>query len=887
MTELPTGTVTFLFTDIEASTALWEQHRDAMRQALVRHDALVEQIVAEHAGHVVRPRGEGDSRFAVFSRATDAVAAAACLQQALFAEPWPTHEPLRVRMALHTGEAELRDGDYYGSAVNRCARLRAVAHGGQTLVSLTTEQLVRGQLVSGGALHDLGEHRLKDLQHPERVFQLIIDGVSDEFPPLKALNLRPNNLPVQLTSFVGREQEVQALRARLRDPQVRLLTLTAAGGVGKTRLALQVAAELLDDFTDGVWFVDLAPLSDPVQVPSAIAQVLDIKESSGQALRESLKVSLGEKQVLLVLDNFEHVVAAAPLVSELLAAAPQMKALVTSQSLLHLYGEHQVPLPPLGHPDLDHVPSLDVLSTYTAVELFIQRARAVRPDFVLTSANASAIAGICARLDGVPLALELAAARVRIFPPQALLTRLDQRLATLTGGARDRPARHQSLRGTIDWSYNLLDPGEQRLFGRLGVFAGGCSVEAAEAVCGEPDSVLDDELVSLVDKSLVRQQERADGEPQFMMQESIREYALERLAASGEAAALRERHTRYYLAWLEAQQAQFPRAKQRVLVDKVTAETSNLAAALQWTVEQGEVELGLRLYDVMWSFWWVPNLRRVQEWWSHELIQRRTLLPPHLRAKTLARLGRVAWWRGQYAEAQAFLEEGLTLCRKQDDPADIAMTLIVLGDVHRDQGAYTLADQCYTEGLILYQVLGNKQAIAEVCHTRGELALLTGDYARVLVLEQASLMQFREVGEHWTIAAALLNQGFAAHHQGDTEHATQLFQESLMLSQAMENVGFMAVGLVGYAGVAAAQDQQDTRGNQAAERAAHLLGAEEACCELNGYHMVQAHRHEYERIKAIARTCLDETTWNAALAEGRAMTLEQAVAYALEEIPEA
>src|SRR5919202_1105684 len=390
MAELPTGTVTFLFTDIAGSTALWEQQPAAMRHALARHDVLVEEIVAKHAGLVVLPRGEGDGGFAVFARATDAVAAAAALQQALYAEPWPTPTPLRVRMALHTGEADLRAGDYYGTAVNRCARLRAVAYGGQTLLSQATSDLVREHPLAGIELRDLGMHRLKDLQQPEHVFQLVAPGLAAEFPPLATLDARLTNLPVQPTPFIGRERDVAAVRQRLLDPTVRLLTLTGPGGTGKTRLALQVAAELLDAFADGVFFVNLAPLADPALVAPTIAQPLEVMELGGQPLLERLKTALHDRQRLLLLDNFEQVVEAAPLLAELVAAAPQLKLLVTSRAVLHLAAEHAYPVPPLDLPDPRHLPDLTQLSQYAAVALFIQRAQASQPDFRVTNVTAPA-----------------------------------------------------------------------------------------------------------------------------------------------------------------------------------------------------------------------------------------------------------------------------------------------------------------------------------------------------------------------------------------------------------------------------------------------------------------------------------------------------------------
>ncbi|MDQ4075234.1 MAG: adenylate/guanylate cyclase domain-containing protein, partial [Chloroflexota bacterium] len=493
MSTLPTGTVTFFFTDVAGSTALWDQDPAGMREAMRRHDALVEAMVVAHGGQVVRPRGEGDSRFAVFVHASDAVAAASALQQALHAEPWPLSAPLRVRLALHSGEADLRAGDYYGSEVNRCARLRSLAHPGQALLSLTTAQLARDSLPEGVILKDLGVHRLRDLSQPEHVFQLIVPGLEEDFPPLLSLASRPNNLPVLPTSLIGREQEVATLTSWLAGEDVRLVTVTGPGGMGKTRLSMQVAAELLDNFPDGVFFVALAPISDPVLVLPTIAQTLHLQEQGTEPLLATLKAYLRDKQLLLLLDNFEQVVEAAPLVAELLATASRLKVLVTSREGLQLRGERRFPLPPLALPDLPSHSCTSrelvvTLSESAAVTLFVERAQAAKPTFTLTPDNALAVVDICRHLDGLPLAIELAAARIKLFTPQALLVRLTATtggaLQLLRGGARDLPTRHQTLRDTIAWSYHLLHPAEQALFRRLAVFASGFTLEAAEAVYG-------------------------------------------------------------------------------------------------------------------------------------------------------------------------------------------------------------------------------------------------------------------------------------------------------------------------------------------------------------------------------------------------------------------
>ncbi len=475
MAELPGGTVTFLFTDIEGSTVRWERHPTAMRDALTRHDALLSGGITAHGGVVVTERGEGDSFFTLFARPSDALVAACALQRALAEEPWPAEVvPLRVRMALHTGEVESREGsDYRGAAVNRCARLRAVAHGGQLLLSAATYELVRDAVPDGVSLRDLGDHRLKDLTRSEHIFQAVIPGLPTDFPPLPTLDRQRHNLPVQPTVLIGREREVAMVQERLLEPATRLLTLTGPGGTGKTRLALQVAAEALDAWRDGVFFVNLAPISDPALVVPTIAQTLGVSEAGSQPLSVTLHAFLRDKQMLLVLDNCERVLDAAPEVTNVLTACTGVRVLATSQATLGLRGERVYPVPPLTVPDMALLPSLETLTQYDAVRLFIARAQDVHPVFAVTNETAPAVAEICVRLDGLPLALELAAARVRLLPPHALLARLSDRLTLLTGGARDLPARQRTLRATIDWSYNLLNAEEQALFARLSVFVGG------------------------------------------------------------------------------------------------------------------------------------------------------------------------------------------------------------------------------------------------------------------------------------------------------------------------------------------------------------------------------------------------------------------------------
>ncbi len=526
---LPTGTVTLLFSDIEGSTRLLQQMGARYADVLASCRHLLRAAFQEWKGYEVDTQGDGF--FAAFARASDAVSAAVAAQRAYASHSWPDGVTVRVRMGLHSGEPSRTAEGYVGLDVHRAARIMGVGHGGQVLLSHTTHDLVEHSLPEGVSLRELGEHRLKDLQHPSRLFQLVIAGLPGDFPPLKTLDSHPNNLPVQLTRFIGRGQEVTAVQHLLHREGVRLVTLTGPGGTGKTRLGLQVAAELSGCFAEGVFFVNLAPISDPELVVPTIAQTLDIKETADQSLLDLVKAFLRERQVLLVLDNFEQVVSAAVQVAELLAACPKLKVVVTSRAVLHVRGEQEYAVPPLALPDPKRLPDLVALAQYEAVALFIQRAQAVKPEFQVTNANAPAVAEICTRLDGLPLAIELAAARSKVLPPQALLARLRQRLAVLTSEARDVPARQQTLRSTIEWSYQLLDAEEQRLFRQLCIFVGGCTLQAAEAVCVTPGdgdttrSVLDG-VSSLIDKSLLRQSEQEGEEPRLVMLETIREYGL-------------------------------------------------------------------------------------------------------------------------------------------------------------------------------------------------------------------------------------------------------------------------------------------------------------------------------------------------------------------------
>jgi predicted ATPase/class 3 adenylate cyclase len=675
----PTGTLTFLFTDIEGSTKMWERSPHAMQAALARHDELLKSSIEDHGGYVFKT--VGDAFCCAFLTAPDALEAALEIERMLFDEEWQETDPLRVRIALHTGAAEERDGDYFGPPVNRVARLMSAAHGAQVLLSLATHEMVRDQLPAGMSLTDLGEHRLKDLFRPERVFQLIAPGLPSEFPPLRTLDAYRNNLPLQPTPLVGREKEVSEVCDLLRGEATRLLTLTGPGGIGKTRVALQAAADLLDDFTDGDFFVPLATLTEAELFLPALAETLGVKETGEQPLDETLKDYLGERRMLLVLDNFEQVLEAAPAVSELLSAAAGLKVLVTSRTPLRLYGEKEYAVPPLSVPDVRHLPDLKTLSQYEAVRLFIERAKSAKVDFEVTDDSAPAVAEICVRLDGLPLAIELAAARIKMLPPKAMLKRLGSRLKLLTGGARDLPERQRTLRATIEWSFALLEEGEQVLFARLAVFSGGRTLEAIEAICdaeGDLSAEAFEGVSSLVAMSLIRQEEGPGGEPRFVMLETVHEFAREKLQESAEAEEIKRLHAQYFLTLAEEAYPELKGADQLEWLERLEAEQDNIRVAFSWALERKEVEVALRMGGSLSWFWWVRDYYSEGRRWLEEALAMDVRGSPEVRAMALAGAGGLAWQQGELDRAQEACEEGLELLEHEEREASEAKLWLLL-----------------------------------------------------------------------------------------------------------------------------------------------------------------------------------------------------------------
>ena len=781
--------------------------------------------------------------------------------------------------------------------------------------------------------------------------------------------LRRSSTPRALTPLVGREQEVARVRHHLLCPEVRLVTLTGPGGTGKTRLAMQVATEAVADFPDGVYFVDLAPVSDPAFVASTIASTLGVNEAGGRPLVKTLSTYLAERHLLLVLDNFEQVVEAAALLTALLTAGPSVKMLVTSRELLRVSGEHHIPVPPLAVPDAHHRAPLETLQQAPAMVLFVQRAQAVRPDFRLMEATAEVVAAICTRLDGLPLAIELAAARSTMLPPQAILARLDHPLALLTSGSRDLPARQRTLRDTIAWSYRLLTPGEQGLFARLGVFRGGWTLAAAEAVCNAasdlPLDVLEG-LQSLIDKNMVRPIGGANDELRFRMLETLREYALECLAVRGETEYAGACHARFYVTWAEAAEAALSGAGQVAWLDQLEVEHDNLRAALGWSMAAQHAEAqptGLRMAGALGQFWELRGYWSEGRAWLTQALdscQGELATGPltRARAKALYAIGSIAKRQGDYIVAQArlaesrdlyqtcgdtrgaayaliglgevtwvqsglqtgraqleqsvaifrdlddqrgqglallnlgdlvnrqgesllgraYLEEALALWRRQEDPWGIAQTLVNLAWAVLEQGDGPEAQALLEESLARWREIGDKRGVAWTLNDLGEFARWRGDYQQALPLYEAAMAGFREVDSKPGLLCAFNNLGYIALHQGELKQASTRFVDGLTLGEKLGDKVGVGVCLVGLAVISA----RDTQSPADSYDIVRLLGAAESLLGPLPERLVPPDRKEYERAIGVLRSSIDEDMYRTAWVEGRAMSLEQAAAYAFE-----
>lgn len=918
--------VTFLLTDVEGSTRLWEQDPETMAAALEAHEALAEALVSQHGGTLVKQRGEGDSLFAVFPNAPDAVAAALALQLAftneergrMKDEPHSSHPALhpscfrllpflKVRMALHTGVALQRGGDYFGLAVNRCARLRASAHGGQILLSGSTEEAVRGHMPAGACLQDLGEHRLRDLARPERIFQLTHPDLPTGFPSLQALRARPNNLPQPVTRFLGRQEELAAVEGLLET--ARLVTITGAGGTGKTRFALHVAESQLERHLDGVWLVEFDSLVDPALVPRAVAAAVGAREqeradaSAAQApppVPDRLADHLGEMQVLIVLDNCEHLLAACGDVAQaLLRACPGVTLLATSQEPLGIAGERVCRLPPLPVPD--ETTSPEAIVRCESMQLFLDRAAAAAGELELSERNLGAVARICRSLEGMPLAIELAAPLTAVLSLTEIEARLDDRFRLLTRGRRGAAPRHRSLAAALAWSYDLLSEPHQRLLRRLSAFAGGWTLPAAEAVAAErgeagalespsarstPSTPAPDPaappvlelLAGLVEKSLVVAEERG-GRLRYRLLETIRQYAAQRLVESGEADDVRRRHRDYFVQLAETAEPELTGPAQAEWLDQLDFEQENLRLAMESALNDPQSgDAGLRLTASLWRFWYVrgcPGLGLSAVEKALARTDRQSPGDPALRARALNGAGNLYAYLADYERARRMHVECLALRRELGDRRGAAGSLNNLALLAHEQGDYAAASACLEESLVTYRQLDDLPGLAQALNNLGGIAIEQGDHAGAASRLEQSLAIYREMGDRWALATTLCNLGVLRCRQGQHGEAGPLFAESLRIRRDLRDLTEAALSLIGLSDVAARTGRP--------ARAARLLSAAEASRSEAERPVLPSERTEMEEAIGDLRRALGETEFDAAWAAGRALTLLEAVEYALSE----
>ena len=796
------------------------------------HRRLISGAVEAGGGRVFG--SEGDALFAAFLSATAAIGAALAAQRALTAHAWPAGGEIRVRMGVHSGEAIQTGTDYVGLALHQAARISAAGHGGQILVSEAARRLA-ATLPDGLVLRDLGERRLKDLASPERLYQVIGDGLADEFPPLRTLDTKANNLPVQLTSFVGRD-ELAAARAALAG--TRLLTLTGPGGTGKTRLALQLAAEASDDFPDGVYFVALDSVRDASLVPSAVASTIGLAVGGSDPL-DTLATLLREKRVLIVLDNFEQIVDAAPDVARLLREAPDLKIIVTTRIVLRVSGEQEFPVPPLGMPPASSTElTAAEAGRYEAVRLFAERAMAVQPSFALTDANAPVVVEIVKRLDGLPLAIELAAARTRVLDVSAIRARLGQHLSLLTGGARDVPERQQTLRGAIDWSYDLLEAPDRRLFERFSVHAGGAFLTQADDVCGPPaelgEEVLDG-LSSLAEKSLVKAGLNGSEDPRFAMLVTIRDYAHERLASGPEYEELARRHAHTYLALVERLAPEMIGRKAREVTDRLESDHDNLRAALDWAVQRGEVEFALRFVIAVWRLWQTRGH-------INEARARVDLIlalpgvadqPAGLVSRALAAAGGVTYWQGDNRATHVYYTRALEMARETADRLLVAESLYNLGfapidDPRPTQEALGIGQALIEESLALYREAGDTKGIADANWALSiGVAAAGGDIAEAIGHGEEALALYRQLDNPFGTGWASYMIGSLRVRVDPPEVVEPYFREALTIfAQARDQSGILLL-LAAYSILAdrAGQSDRFTRLGGAIERLRSESGA--------------------------------------------------------------
>ena len=915
---LPAGTVTFLFTDIQGSTQLWEKYPQEMRPALAQHDAILHDGITSNNGHIIKTTGDGVH--AVFEKAVDAVYATLVIQRTIatctfFNDPGAT---LNIRMGLYTGEAELRDGDYYGQVLNRAARIMEVAYGGQVLLSAITAALVRDHLDLDMNLLDLGEHRLKNLDRSEHIFQLESPDLPSGFPPLKSLGILSNNLPVQLTSFIGRERELAEAEQRI--GHARLLTLIGPGGTGKTRLSLQLGANLFPEFKDGVWLVELAPLTHPSIVLQTIASVLNVREQPGMPLKGLVIDFLRAKHLLLILDNCEHLIdICAQIAEEFLHHAQNIKIIASSREALGISGETVYRVPSLSLPGQTPV-TCEMVAGFESIQLFVERAMAASPNFRLTDENASSVAQVCQRLDGIPLAIELAASRLRLFSVEQIAVRLDDRFKLLTGGSRTALPRQQTLRALIDWSYDILPSEEQALFRRLSVFAGGWTYEVGEAVCGDQNFM--DNLSQLINKSLVVLDE--DNGNRYRLLETIRQYARDKLLDFGEGRQFRDRHLEYFLLFAETAGQNILGVEALGWAKKLQAEHDNIRAALEWCLSE-DVESALRIVGALPYFWITQGYAVEGRRWALDVLEKSKAYPEqdkqltveqiNTRANAYLSLCIIATDLGDNEVVLTTASESVAFARRTGEQRILAFALAYLASGNANLGK---ADEAFTiaqEALAVARGSGDEFALGFSLTTMGEVcAIAKQDYESALSYAEESIALTEKGGHRWGYSMTIFGLGFMAktlgkydhararfmaclpvfneigdkhrinmvqselahieREQGQYQQAIPMYRETIREWQRLGHRAAIAHQLECLAFIAKAQGQ--------VKRALRLLGAAEALREKINIAMTPPERVVYDREVTDLKANMDSNEFASPWAEGRAMSMEQAIQFAVE-----
>lgn len=862
----PSTITALLFSDIEGSTRLLQRLGEAYKAVLTDHFEIVVAAVQAAGGRIVNTMGDGV--FAVFASVPSAIRASVEAQRNLAAHNWPPSGAVRVRMGIHVGRFQPGDTEYIGLDVHRAARICSAAHGGQMLLSGAGATECKNALPSDVELRDLGLHGLKDIDAPEHLYQITARGLLAEFPPPRSRNASPHNLPSEVTDFVGRTREIVEIKGILET--TRLLTLAGPGGTGKTRLALRVANEVLPNYSGGVYFVALDTIRDPVRVIAAIGRTLGVNETDARPIFDVLAEYLAEKDLLLILDNFEQILDAAPLISKLLSNCSRLRVLITSRAVLRIAGEQVYEVMPLELPAPSFSGSLVQISKTGSVDLFVRRARAIQPGFELTPGNVAAVTKIVTQLDGLPLAIELAAVRTRLFPPEVLAKRLDQRFKTLSGGLRDASSHHRTLRDTIAWSYELLAPEEQAVFRRLGIFAGGFTVDAAELVAaGEPSADVIEVVGSLIDKSLLRSRS-LQGEARLTMLETVREFALEELDRAGERARIAHQHVSYISQLAQEIESQLTGRNELIAVDRLSSELPNIRAALRTCLDCGENETGLRICASIWRFWHATGQISEGRQWFDQLLSGSNI-SEQVRAKGFIGKAGLAYWQADYATALQCYQDALAIFRRCGDRLMEAEALYSMSTTLTWSGDAAAGGRLADEALAIFNQQGARAKAGEAIMAQGFARWMKNDLTGARPLWEESLKIARETGDHVEAATKLLALASIKYQQGEEQRAIADALTALKDLIELKHVTYTIMAMDFLAALSALKKPSESV--RLAGAAARLRS------QLGGGMRPEASGLESARV--VAARNLDASTIERLWAEGEAFNFEVAVNFAL------